>query len=324
MGKTFSRLNVKTFGLDIQSLVPVLRYKRMCQDLQAENYQVKTYNQDLKTQNEKLQISLDSFEKDNMQQSLKIQELKLQNQHLNTKCESYESKKMMNDELLELRIQMTKMIEKQTSRVMSPKDIGDEGESFVFNCLQEAFPNNTGIIRNGGLKNSGDIMFRVENSDKVLMFEVKNMSKLVPGKDIQKFFDDLENSQYHGGVLLALNCPVNIHVPQLVPQLHKGKPYVYVDRLKDSRDAVCLMQMLVSMMTFMMNFASDLEHNNPQLQLNYYSRQTEELKKLFERLLKSNSNQCKILDAIKLKLLESKSSLAGKLSLMRENIIDKN
>ena len=66
------------------------------------------------------------------------------------------------------------------------------------------------------------------------------------------------------------------------------------------------------MMIFMMNFATDLEHYNPQLQLNHYSRQTEELKKLFEKLTRNNTNQGKILDSIKAKLSENQSFLAGK------------
>ena len=72
----------------------------------------------------------------------------------------------------------------------------------------------------------------------------------------------------------------------------------------------------MSMMIFMMNFATDLEHYNPQLQLNHYSRQTEELKKLFEKLTRNNANQGKILDTIKAKLSENQSFLAGQLAFI--------
>jgi len=311
MGGTISK--VKTLRLDIQRLLPVFRYKIICRDLQEQNYQVQALNQELKDQNIKLTSNVAAFEKDNMQQSVRIQELQMENEKFKITLESQEKTRVLNEELLMMREQISK-IEQQTSRKqMSPVDIGDVGENFVLNCLQEAFPNNTGIIKISEM-NRGDIMLRIENSNKVMMFEVKNLSKISVssanhGRDIKKFFDDLENSQYHGGVLLALNSPVDINVPQLVPQLHKGKPYVYVDKFKDSRDPVCLMQVLVSMMTFMMNFASDIENNSPQLQLNHYSRQTEELRKLFEKLLRGNVNQGKILDAIKSKLIENKSSL---------------
>ena len=143
-----------------------------------------------------------------------------------------------------------------------------------------------------------------------------NVTSSVRERDIEKFFTDLENSQYHGGVLVSLNSPVDINHSELVPQLHKGKPFVYVDKLKDSRDPVYKMQVLVSMMIFMMNFATDLENFNPQLQLNHYSRQTEELKKLFEKLTRNNANQGKILDTIKAKLSENQSFLAGQLAFI--------
>ena len=315
MGQSLS--TVKTIRQEIEKFLPVLRYKRISRQLQAENFQVKTHNQELQSQNEQLKASVESFEKDNMQHSMKIQELMLQNQHLQIKLESHEKSKVLKDDLHELREQISKIELISTNRLKTPGDIGGEGENFVLNCLREAFPNNSGIVRTEE-KNCGDIMFRVENSNKIIMLEVKNFAnRFVPGKDLDKFFFDLERStMYHGAILVSLNSPVDINVPQLVPQLHKGKPYVYLDRLKDSRDPVCMMQVLVSMMTFMMNFASDLEHNSPQLQLNQYARQTEELKKLFDKLLKNNANQGKLLDSIKSKLLESKCSGTGKLSLL--------
>ena len=314
MGQSLSK--VKTIPQEIEKFLPVLRYKRISRQLQAENSQVKTHNQELQFKNEQLKVSVESFEKDNMQQSLKIQELMLENHHLQIKLESHEKSKVLKDDLHELREQISKIELISTNRLKTPGDIGGEGENFVLNCLQEAFPNNSGIVRTEET-NCGDIMFRVENSNKILMFEVKNFAnRSVPGRDLDKFFLDLERSQYHGAILVSLNSPVDINVPQLVPQLHKGKPYVYLDRLKDSRDPVCMMQVLVSMMTFMMNFASDLEHNSPQLQCNQYARQLEELRKLFDKLSKSNASQGKLLDSIKSKLLESKSSGAGKLSLL--------
>ena len=312
MGQTLSR--VKTWRQEAERLVPVLRYRRISRQLQSENFQVKTLNEELQSHNQQLQVSLESFEKDSLQQSLRIQELMLENQHLQIKLESHEKSKVLKDDLHELREQISKI---KLSSYKPPSYIGGEGENFVLNCLQEAFPNNSGIVKNAEI-HCGDIMFRVENSNKILMFEVKNYSNRssVPGKDILKFFSDLEKSQFHGGILVSLNSPVDLNVPQLVPQFHKGKPYVYLDRLKDSRDPVCMVQVLVSMMTFMMNFASDLEYNNPQIQLNQYARQTEELKKLIDKILKGNANQVKLLDSMKSKLMESYYSGTGKLPLL--------
>lgn len=307
MGQTISK--VRNVGLQIQRFVPVLRYKKICQELRAESHQVKALNQELKAQNQQLKIEVASFEKDKMQDSLKIQELQVESTQLKMTLESTAKAKVLNTELQVMREQISKIEQQTNGRQKCPVDLGGVGEEFVLNCLQKAYPSNNGIVRNSD-HHCGDLMFRIENSNKVLMVEVKNLNSRPITRDREKFFTDLENSQYHGGILVSLNTPVDINHSELVPQLHKGKPYVYVDKLKDSRDPVYKMQVLVSMMTFMMNFATDLEHYNPQLQLNHYSRQTEELKKLFEKLTRNNTNQGKILDSIKAKLSENQSFLA--------------
>ena len=74
---------------------------------------------------------------------------------------------------------MNKQIDKMESHFTLPKtasQIGEDGEIYVLNCLKAAFPNNTGIVRSGE-KNCGDIFFRFENSEDILMVEVKNNLK---------------------------------------------------------------------------------------------------------------------------------------------------
>ena len=63
MGQSLSK--VKTIQQEIEKFLPVLRYKRISRQLQAENSQVKTHNQELQSQNEQLKVSVESFEKDN-------------------------------------------------------------------------------------------------------------------------------------------------------------------------------------------------------------------------------------------------------------------
>ena len=302
-------------NLFLPQILPDMKYWPARQELEAESHQLKALNQELKAQNQQLKIEVASFEKDKMQDSLKIQELQMETNQLKMSLESTVKAKVLNDELQVMREQISKIEAQTSSRQKCPVGLGGVGEEFVLNCLQEAFPSNNGIVRNSD-PHCGDLMFRIENSNKVLMFEVKNLNSRPISRDIEKFFTDLENSQYHGGVLVSLNSPVDINHSELVPQLHKGKPFVYVDKLKDSRDPVYKMQVLVSMMIFMMNFATDLENFNPQLQLNHYSRQTEELKKLFEKLTRNNANQGKILDTIKAKLSENQSFLAGQLAFI--------
>ena len=239
MGQTISK--VRNVEVQIQRFVPVLRYKKICQELQVESHQVKALNQELKAQNQQLKIEVASFEKDKMQDSLKIQELQMETNQLKMSLESTVKAKVLNDELQVMREQISKIEAQTSSRQKCPVGLGGVGEEFVLNCLQEAFPSNNGIVRNSD-HHCGDLMFRIENSNKVLMFEVKNLNSRPISREKEKFFTDLENSQYHGGVLVSLNSPVDINHSELVPQLHKGKPYVYVDKLKDSRDPVYKMQ----------------------------------------------------------------------------------
>ena len=61
------------------------------------------------------------------------------------------------------------------------------------------------------------------------MFEIKNTPRNVSGinngKDMTKFFNDLNNPSTNcdicGGVLVSLNSPVDINVPPLVPRFIK-------------------------------------------------------------------------------------------------------
>ena len=65
---------------------------------------------------------------------------------------------------------------------------GQLGEEWVVESLQKAFPNNTSIVRTNS-NHTGDVIFRVENTDKMIMFEVKDVKKnsiagLSQGKDM--------------------------------------------------------------------------------------------------------------------------------------------
>merc|ERR1719167_472848 len=97
-----------------------------------------------------------------------------------------------------------------------PASIGQLGEEWVVDSLQKAFPNNTSISRTNS-NHSGDIIFKVENTDKIIMFEVKDVkNKSIAGtnngKDMEKFFKDFQSSGAHGAILISLNGPVDPNV----------------------------------------------------------------------------------------------------------------
>ena len=105
-------------------------------------------------------------------------------------------------------------------------NIGGDGEDFVLASLQAAFPNNTGIVKNKE-KHSGDVLFRVENTNKFIMFEVKNYQKSsgpisFSGKEMEKFFSDLNNNsssvEIGGAVLVSLNGPVDVRQETMKPK----------------------------------------------------------------------------------------------------------
>ena len=220
-----------------------------------------------------------------------------------------------------------KRLEKIGEHFTDPKTackIGDQGEDFVFTCLKNAFPNNEGIVKTAE-NNCGDIMFRVENSDKVIMVEVKNYSGkgsiagINNGKDIEKFFTNLHNStvNYSGAVLVSLNGPVDISTPSREPRIDKGKPYVYIDNLKQFPDPVCLLHVVMTMMIFMIRFSASLQDSNMRLQLDNYNNQTRKLLKIYKDLLRSHTNQKKTLDSLKDEIVELGNIFAGKFILMK-------
>ena len=113
---------------------------------------------------------------------------------------------------------------------------GELGEEWLVESLQKAFPNNTSICRTTS-NHTGDVLFRVESTGKMIMFEVKDVKKgsitgINQGKDIEKFFKDFDSCGAHGAILISLNGPVDHNVTPLTPQWCQSKPFFYVDCLK--------------------------------------------------------------------------------------------
>ena len=235
-------------------------------------------------------------------------------------------------------------VEKLNEHIVKPKSpskIGEIGEDFVLDCLKSAFPNNTSIVRHTE-NNSGDILFRIENTEKYIMFEVKNyanqsISTANHGRDIAKFFRDLNNPSSnvpcHGGVLLSLNSPVDLNFPPLVPKFYLGKPYLYIDNMKQQYpDPECLMKVVVNMMTYLIKNCDHMEVESFGLKIENYQRSMKPLMQAYQRLCRNQETQKKNLDSLK-DNLESLNNLflcdlkeatelekSGDQSLMKESL----
>jgi len=191
-------------------------------------------------------------------------------------------------------------------------NIGGDGEDFVLASLQAAFPNNTGIVKNKE-KHSGDVLFRVENTNKFIMFEVKNYQKSsgaisASGKEMEKFFSDLNNNsssvEIGGAVLVSLNGPVDVRQETMKPNFDRtsGKPYLFVDSMRDQfPDPSCLMKVVVHLMTYLIKNSEKLQDDKSfLLKLEEYQRCAGSILKTHRKLHLNNVTQSKNLTDLKL------------------------
>ena len=202
-------------------------------------------------------------------------------------------------------------------------NIGGDGEDFVLASLQAAFPNNTGIVKNKE-KHSGDVLFRVENTNKFIMFEVKNYQKssgaisaVHSGKEIEKFFSDLNNNsssvEIGGAVLVSLNGPVDVQTSPMKPNFDRtsGKPYLFVDSMRDQfPDPSCLMKVVVHLMTYLIKNSEKLQDDKSfLLKLEEYQRCAGSIVKTHRKLHLNNVTQSKNLTDLKLGIDELNKAL---------------
>lgn len=182
--------------------------------------------------------------------------------------------------------------------------IGVLGEEWVLNCLQNAFPSNSSISRTN-TNHSGDILFRPENTDIMIMFEVKDhASGTVIGKEkggqIIKFFDDLRTSPVDGGVLISLNGPVDPASLPLTPMWEDSKPYLYVDSLRTQYpDPECILKVVVQMMVFLIRCQEDGNEEGFHVKLENYLQTVKILQQTYQKLYKNHEAERKNLEHMK-------------------------
>jgi len=149
-------------------------------------------------------------------------------------------------------------IEASGRRFKSNYEKGEEGEDKVYRMLQARFPfamlDRTSL--HGG--HMGDAAITLPGTGLTVMIEVKNhrAGVQVPGEQIGRFYTDLANERFSGGLLVSLNGPVSenresfsIHSPPSC-----DKPAMFVHNLMAEEDPglvlqVCLLNLQYAMET---------------------------------------------------------------------------
>ena len=309
----------------LKSLGTLVRFQNRTSEIAVLNSKVEDLGLKLSKRNEDFDHLFTEFKQISDREGQFINDNKILQEKNNRLLEQ-----IIDKERLEHTFQMTmsesqnkvlNQMEKLNEQISQPKSaskIGEIGEDFVLECLQTAFPNNTSILRHGE-NNSGDILFRIENTEKYIMFEVKNLASKVSvssaknGKDLAKFFHDLNNPSasfdIYGGVLVSLNGPVDLNAPALVPKFYNGKPYLYIDSMKQQYpDPECLMKVVVHMMTYLIKNSDQMEVENFGLKIENYQRSMKSLMQAYQRLYKNQDTQKKNLELLK-SSLDSLNSL---------------
>ena len=334
MGKSLSRLSMarqsQTEGLNgyllerFKSFVSKFGLSNRAKELSLLNTKVEELSWKLSKRDQDFEQLFNKFKEVADREGQYISEIKMLQEQSNNKLlqQIIEKERLEHNFQLNMYESQNKVIaemEKLTDHISKPKvasKVGEIGEDFVLECLQRAFPNNTSIIRSGQ-NNSGDILFRIDNTEKFIMFEIKNtlrnVSGINNGKDLTKFFSDMDNPStiynISGGVLVSLNSPVDINVPPLVPRFMSGKPYLYIDNMNQQYpDPECLLKVVVHMMTYLIKNSEHVGMDSFGLKIENYLRSMKGLMLAYQRLYKNQEVQRKNLDQMK-SSLESLNTL---------------
>lgn len=120
-----------------------------------------------------------------------------------------------NNILLELDIIKDLINNKQVNEQKTSVEIGQFGETYVFEILQKYFPT---VVDFHDKAHSGDYVI-----DDILV-EVKNYKTTIPKKEIDKFHKDLNNLK--AGILISLNTPF-VHMKKYNKTIYKNKDKHY-------------------------------------------------------------------------------------------------
>ena len=140
------------------------------------------------------------LQKETRQLKMQIKQLqdKLE-QERQSKYQALDEERQKNNEDMKEIKPMLLEIKECVKKPEKSQKIGAEGENFVLKWLKVCFPSST--IYRSEQPHCGDIIFHMEDHQKAIMFEVKNIESVKSirsynsGYDIKKFFRDSKTSK---------------------------------------------------------------------------------------------------------------------------------
>lgn len=124
-----------------------------------------------------------------------------------------------------------------TAPVKTTVEIGDQGEQKIMNHLLAISKVNMDfeVIDTSNLTGHGDMV--VIHQNKRICIEVKNYSKPVPMKEIEKYHKSLNLAEYDAGMMIQLNqCGMAREAGFKTPidiRIQEGKPSAYLTSIDD-------------------------------------------------------------------------------------------
>ena len=179
---------------------------------------------------------------------------------------------------------------------------GFYGEKYVEDLLRQYFPNYT-VINNTHNPHKSD--FEIQNVEgNKFMIEVKNYTNNVPTTEVNKFLNDLEQSDIQVGILLSLNSGIVKKRFEIDNSL-SGKKIIYLPNIKEDYNLI-IMAILMSESLLKSDLQTKCTINHENLNI------------IFEELTQFNKHYVNIIENVK----KSKHTMDKILQDMMTNLIE--
>lgn len=158
---------------------------------------------------------------------------------------------------------------------------GKIGESYVEEIIKEEFPNIT-IKNTTGSGHEGDLQLQM-NLGEDIMIEIKNYSRTVPGKEVEKFYQDMNRTQIKWGIFYSLASPIS-HISKFSIKKTRNCYALIIPECGFRKDVILLgLQVLFIQMEM-----SKIRDNT--YQMDYYERTLNSIYEQLERYIDSLNN----------------------------------
>lgn len=194
-------------------------------------------------------------------------------------------------------------IDKLTQFTSKSVSKGFYGEKYVEDLLRQYFPNYT-VINNTHNPHKSD--FEIQNVEgNKFMIEVKNYTNNVPTTEVNKFLNDLEQSDIQVGILLSLNSGIVKKKRFEIDNSLSGKKIIYLPNIKEDYNLI-IMAILMSESLLKSDLQTKCTINHENLNI------------IFEELTQFNKHYVNIIENVK----KSKHTMDKILQDMMTNLIE--